>query len=103
MIAIGDRQRAPVRALLPRCSAIPNGRKDARFNSNRARVENRDAIDGLINAALASDKADTWLAKLMAVGVPVRQDQLGGAGARPIRTPQLAAWSRRSSIRCTAP
>jgi crotonobetainyl-CoA:carnitine CoA-transferase CaiB-like acyl-CoA transferase len=44
--------------------------QDARYNSNRARVENRDDIDGKINAALSHDIADTWLAKLMAVGVP---------------------------------
>jgi succinate--hydroxymethylglutarate CoA-transferase len=69
MIAIGignERQFA-------RCSEVlghPEWAKDARFDSNRVRVENRDAIDGLINAALASDKADAWLTKLMAVGVP---------------------------------
>jgi crotonobetainyl-CoA:carnitine CoA-transferase CaiB-like acyl-CoA transferase len=48
----------------------PEWAQDERFASNRARVENRDVIDGLINAALARDKADTWLSKLKAVGVP---------------------------------
>ena len=43
---------------------------DERFVSNRARVENRTAIDGLINEALSHDDADIWLAKLKAVGVP---------------------------------
>ena len=43
---------------------------DARFTSNRARVENRAAIDGLINAALSQGDAGVWLEKLKAVGVP---------------------------------
>jgi crotonobetainyl-CoA:carnitine CoA-transferase CaiB-like acyl-CoA transferase len=56
-----------------RCAEVlghPEWAKDARFASNRARVENRAAIDGLINEALAHDNADAWLAKLKAVGVP---------------------------------
>jgi glutaryl-CoA transferase len=44
--------------------------RDARFATNRARVANREAIDGLIGEALAEDTADAWLAKLKAVGVP---------------------------------
>jgi succinate--hydroxymethylglutarate CoA-transferase len=48
----------------------PEWAADDRFASNRARVENRDIIDGLINAALARDKAENWLNKLKAVGVP---------------------------------
>jgi succinate--hydroxymethylglutarate CoA-transferase len=69
MMAIGignERQFA-------RCAEVlghPEWAQDARFNSNRARVENRTVIDGMINAALACDHAETWLAKLMAVGVP---------------------------------
>jgi crotonobetainyl-CoA:carnitine CoA-transferase CaiB-like acyl-CoA transferase len=66
-LAIGtDRQFA-------RCAEVlghPEWAKDARFASNRARVENRAAIDGLINAALSRDQTDTWLTKLKAVGVP---------------------------------
>jgi crotonobetainyl-CoA:carnitine CoA-transferase CaiB-like acyl-CoA transferase len=69
MIAIGignERQFA-------RCAEVlghPEWAKDERFNSNRARVENREAIDGLLNAALAHGAADIWLEKLKAVGVP---------------------------------
>ena len=37
---------------------------------NRDRVENRDAVDGLIAQALAADNADAWLDKLKAAGVP---------------------------------
>ena len=48
----------------------PEWATDERFVSNRARVENRTAIDGLINEALSHDDADIWLAKLKAVGVP---------------------------------
>ena len=69
MIAIGignERQFA-------RCAEVlghPEWAEDERFNSNRARVENREAIDGLLNAALAHGAADIWLGKLKAVGVP---------------------------------
>ena len=69
MIAIGignERQFA-------RCAEVlghPEWAKDERFNSNRARVENREAIDGLLNTALAHGAADIWLEKLQAVGVP---------------------------------
>src|SRR6516225_4356404 len=38
----------------------PEWATDERFASNRARVENRDLIDGLINAVLARDKAENW-------------------------------------------
>jgi crotonobetainyl-CoA:carnitine CoA-transferase CaiB-like acyl-CoA transferase len=48
----------------------PEWAQDKRFNSNRARVENRSQIDALINEVLAHDTADAWLAKLMAVGIP---------------------------------
>src|SRR5262249_27402115 len=41
----------------------PEWAKDARFASNRARVENRALIDGLINEALARDHAEAWLGK----------------------------------------
>jgi glutaryl-CoA transferase len=56
-----------------RCAEVlghPEWAQDARFNSNRARVENRTVIDGLINEALSHDAANTWLDKLEAVGVP---------------------------------
>jgi crotonobetainyl-CoA:carnitine CoA-transferase CaiB-like acyl-CoA transferase len=48
----------------------PEWANDARFNSNRARVEHRATIDGLIEQALSQDDADAWLDKLKAVGVP---------------------------------
>ncbi len=43
---------------------------DPRFKTNRARVENRITIDGLIGDTIALDNADAWLRKLKAVGVP---------------------------------
>jgi crotonobetainyl-CoA:carnitine CoA-transferase CaiB-like acyl-CoA transferase len=69
MIAIGignERQFARIAEVL----GHPEWATDERFASNRARVENRALIDGLIEAALAGDVADAWLAKLKAVGVP---------------------------------
>ena len=44
--------------------------EDARFKINRARVEHRALLDGLVNEALGQDNAEVWLAKLKAVGVP---------------------------------
>jgi crotonobetainyl-CoA:carnitine CoA-transferase CaiB-like acyl-CoA transferase len=69
MIALGvgnERQFARITEVL----GHPEWAKDPRFASNRARVENRSVIDGLINAALSHDKADAWLAKLKAAGIP---------------------------------
>ena len=69
MVAIGignERQFARTAEVL----GHPEWATDARFTSNRARVENRDLIDGLINEALSHGDADAWLEKLKAVGVP---------------------------------
>jgi succinate---hydroxymethylglutarate CoA-transferase len=69
MVAIGignERQFGRVAEVL----GHPEWAKDPRFTSNRARVENRDVIDGFINEALSHDDADVWLDKLKAVGVP---------------------------------
>jgi succinate---hydroxymethylglutarate CoA-transferase len=69
MIALGvgnERQFARISDVL----GHPEWAKDARFGSNAARVENRSVIDGLINEALSHDRADAWLAKLNAVGIP---------------------------------
>jgi crotonobetainyl-CoA:carnitine CoA-transferase CaiB-like acyl-CoA transferase len=69
MVAIGignERQFARTAEVL----GHPEWATDARFTSNRARVENRDLIDDLINEALSHGDADAWLEKLKAVGVP---------------------------------
>src|SRR2546421_7665133 len=58
----------------------PEWADDPRFKANRARVENRAAIDGLVGEALARDNADNWLAKLKAAGVPCGKIN-SGAGA----------------------
>jgi succinate---hydroxymethylglutarate CoA-transferase len=66
-IAVGNE------AQFARCAQVlghPEWAEDARFASNRARVEHRAIIDGLFNAALSRDNADTWLTRLKAVGVP---------------------------------
>jgi succinate---hydroxymethylglutarate CoA-transferase len=69
MIALGvgnERQFARLADVL----GHPEWAKDARFASNRARVENRAVLDSLISEALSHDKADAWLAKLKATGIP---------------------------------
>ncbi len=48
----------------------PEWADDPRFKQNRARVENRRTIDGLIEQALKRDKAGAWLEKLKKAGVP---------------------------------
>jgi crotonobetainyl-CoA:carnitine CoA-transferase CaiB-like acyl-CoA transferase len=48
----------------------PEWAQDARFAKNRDRVANREAVDGMIANALASDGGDAWLAKLKATGIP---------------------------------
>ncbi len=66
-LAVGnDTQFAKAAAVL----GHPEWARDERYATNRARVANRELVDGLIGAALATDKVDAWLAKLKAVGVP---------------------------------
>jgi len=48
----------------------PEWSEDPRFTTNKDRVNNRDAIDGLINQALAGKSADRWIDKLLADGIP---------------------------------
>src|SRR5205814_6152432 len=48
----------------------PEWANDPRFKTNRARVDNRVAINGMIEQALKGDSADAWLGKLKTVGVP---------------------------------
>ncbi len=58
--------------------------QDERFKLNRARVENRVAIDGLIETALKVDTADAWVEKLKAAGVPCGKiNTVAGALADP--------------------
>ena len=56
-----------------KCAAVlghPEWAQDPRFTLNRDRVANRDAIDGLITAALKTDSVDAWIPRLQAAGVP---------------------------------
>jgi succinate---hydroxymethylglutarate CoA-transferase len=56
-----------------KCAAVlghPEWAGDPRFATNRARVEHRHLVDGVIAQALATDTADSWLAKLKSAGVP---------------------------------
>ncbi|MEW6451527.1 MAG: CoA transferase [Pseudomonadota bacterium] len=58
--------------------------QDERFKLNRARVENRVTIDGLIETALKADTADAWVEKLKAAGVPCGKiNTVAGALADP--------------------
>jgi crotonobetainyl-CoA:carnitine CoA-transferase CaiB-like acyl-CoA transferase len=58
--------------------------QDERFKLNRARVENRVTIDGLIETALKADTADAWVGKLKAAGVPCGKiNTVAGALADP--------------------
>jgi succinate--hydroxymethylglutarate CoA-transferase len=87
MIALGvgnERQFARIAEVLGHSEWA----KDARFASNRARVENRAVIDGLINEALSHDGADAWLAKLKAAGIPCGKIN---SVARALDDPQTAA------------
>src|SRR5882672_11018980 len=62
----------------------PEWANDPRFKANRARVENRTAIDGLVGDVLARDSADVWLTKLKAAGVPCGKiNSVAGALADP--------------------
>jgi crotonobetainyl-CoA:carnitine CoA-transferase CaiB-like acyl-CoA transferase len=74
-----------------KCAAVlghPEWAEDARFATNRARVENRAAIDGAIAAALAVDTAENWLGKLKAAGVPCGRIN---SVAEALADPQTAA------------
>jgi len=87
MIAIGignERQFARAAEVL----GHPEWASDPRFASNRARVEHRVAIDSLIEATLQHDKADTWLKRLQAVGVPCGRIN---SVAEALEDPQTAA------------
>ncbi len=48
----------------------PRWATDARFTRNSDRIANRDALDGLIKTELQRNGADSWIEKLMAVGIP---------------------------------
>jgi len=56
-----------------KCAAVlghPEWADDPRLATNRARVEHRHLVDGVIAQALAGDSVDNWLARLKAAGVP---------------------------------
>ena len=66
-VAVGnDKQFAKFSAVLGK----PQWVADARFTKNPDRVGNRASIDALIKTELQREGADTWIEKLMAVGIP---------------------------------
>lgn len=48
----------------------PDWAGDARYAKNPDRVANRDSLDAAVTDVLATDGAETWLAKLAAAGIP---------------------------------
>ena len=69
MIAVGIGNDAQF-ARFAEALGHPEWLKDQRFASNRDRVVNRDFVDGAIGDAVRHDKADAWLGKLKAAGIP---------------------------------
>ena len=49
---------------------VPEWSSDARFAGNRARLQNRDELIGLINARIGTEPRAAWIARLNAAGVP---------------------------------
>jgi succinate---hydroxymethylglutarate CoA-transferase len=66
----------------------PEWAKDTRFATNKDRVANRDALDGMIGQALSGDKAEVWLEKLKGIGIPSGRIN---SVAQAIDDPQAAA------------
>jgi crotonobetainyl-CoA:carnitine CoA-transferase CaiB-like acyl-CoA transferase len=86
-------------AQFAKCAAAlghPEWAEDARFATNRARVENRSAIDGAIAAVLATDSAANWLTRLKAVGVPCGRIN---SVAEALADPQTAARRMIETVR----
>jgi succinate--hydroxymethylglutarate CoA-transferase len=78
-------------AQFAKCAAVlghPEWATDARYATNRARVENRDALDAAIGGALAAATADDWLARFKAAGVPCGRIN---SVAEALADPQTAA------------
>jgi crotonobetainyl-CoA:carnitine CoA-transferase CaiB-like acyl-CoA transferase len=48
----------------------PEWCEDARFATNQGRMENRDALETVMNAVLTTKTTDHWVAVLEAAGVP---------------------------------
>src|SRR5262245_1864808 len=87
MMAIGIGNEAQ----FAKCAPVlghPEWAQDERFGSNRARVENRELVDRLIDDALKGDVIDVWLKKLQAVGIPCGRIN---SVAQALDDPQTAA------------
>lgn len=67
LLVEGDDERWTRLVSLPRFSALA---ADSRFASAAARVENDGALAAAIEAVIAGDTAENWLAELEAAGVP---------------------------------
>jgi crotonobetainyl-CoA:carnitine CoA-transferase CaiB-like acyl-CoA transferase len=87
MIAVGIGNDAQF-ARFAEALGHPEWLNDQRFASNRDRVVNREFVDGAIADALKHDKADTWLGKLKAAGIPCGRIN---TVAQALDNPQTAA------------
>lgn len=67
---------------------LPDLLSDPRFATNEARVENRAALNALIDAALAHDTQENWIARLNRAGVPCGRVQ---TLTEALADPQVAA------------
>jgi crotonobetainyl-CoA:carnitine CoA-transferase CaiB-like acyl-CoA transferase len=85
-------------AQFARCAAVLGHAEwtlDARFATNRARVENRAAVDAMVGAALAQDRAEAWIERLRAAGVPCGRIN---SVAQALEDPQTAARGMVESV-----
>ncbi|TNF59569.1 MAG: CoA transferase [Rhodobacteraceae bacterium] len=86
-IAIAPSTLPIVRRLLAEIG-LPDLLSDPRFATNEARVANRAALNALIDAALADDTQDNWIARLNRAGVPCGRVQ---TLTEALADPQVAA------------
>ena len=86
-IAVAPSTEAIVRRFLGELG-IADALDDPRFADNAARLENRAALNALIDAALAHETQENWIARLNAAGVPCGKIQ---SLTEALADPQVAA------------
>ena len=86
-IAVAPSTEAIVRRFLGELG-IADALDDPRFADNAARLENRAALNAMIDAALAHETQENWIARLNAAGVPCGKIQ---SLTEALADPQVAA------------
>jgi len=86
-IAVAPSTEAIVRRFLGEIG-VPELLDDPRFADNAARIENRAALNALIDGALANDTQANWIARLNGAGVPCGRIQ---SVTEALDDPQVAA------------